>query len=186
MRVSGGFYICNYTSLMDVILSFLVAANVGSSPQNRSFSLTGPGATQLSQSIRERLATSGSHSLPKPGTDLNAFQYRCVWNCYKLRGILLICFIFRMANRMSGKMMDGSLSDTQTYAEVKHDYGPYAMWLKHSNTTASRLSEGDSMENVQMQGSPSVGRNHKAMMMGREMHYSPNNSSRLNRSNSIR
>lgn len=48
----------------------------GTSAQNRSFSLTGPGATQLSQSIRERLATSGSHSLPKPGTDLNAFQYR--------------------------------------------------------------------------------------------------------------
>lgn len=89
-----------------------------------------------------------------------------------------------MANRMSGKILDGSLSDTQTYAEVKqHDYGPYAMWLKHSNTTASRLSEGDSLENVQM-GSPAVGRSHKAMV-GRELHYSPNNS-RLNRSNSIR
>lgn len=83
--------------------------------------------------------------------------------------------------------MDGSLSDTQTYAEVKHDYGPYAMWLKHSNTTASRLSEGDSLENVQM-GSPAVGRSHKMMMAagGRELHYSPNSSSRLNRSNSIR
>lgn len=93
-----------------------------------------------------------------------------------------------MANRMSGKMLDGSLSDTQTYAEVKHDYGPYAMWLKHSNTTASRLSEGDSLDNNvgQMGGSPGVVRssNHK-MMMGRELHYSPNNS-RLNRSNSIR
>lgn len=55
--------------------SLSVATNVGVA-QNRSFSLTGPGATQLSQSIRERLATSGSHSLPKPGTDLNAFQYR--------------------------------------------------------------------------------------------------------------
>lgn len=85
-------------------------------------------------------------------------------------------------------MLDGSLSDTQTYAEVKHDYGPYAMWLKHSNTTASRLSEGDSLDNNvgQMGGSPGVVRssNHK-MMMGRELHYSPNNS-RLNRSNSIR
>lgn len=85
---------------------------------------------------------------------------------------------------MSGKIMDGSLSDTQTYAEVKQDYGPYAMWLKHSNTTASRLSEGDSLENVQL-GSPATGRNHKMMMGGRELHYSPNNS-RLNRSNSIR
>lgn len=90
-----------------------------------------------------------------------------------------------MANRMSGKIMDGSLSDTQTYAEMKQDYGPYAMWLKHSNTTASRLSEGDSLENVVQMGSPGAGRNHK-MMMGRELHYSPNNSSRLNRSNSIR
>lgn len=93
-----------------------------------------------------------------------------------------------MANRMSGKI-DGSLSDTQTYAEVKHDYGPYAMWLKHSNTTASRLSEGDcALDGGQMGagGSPGVGRSHK-MMMGRELHYSPsNNSGNLNRSNSIR
>lgn len=58
---------------LSILLSVAAAANTA---QNRSFSLTGPGATQLSQSIRERLATSGSHSLPKPGTDLNAFQYR--------------------------------------------------------------------------------------------------------------
>lgn len=98
-----------------------------------------------------------------------------------------------MANRMSGKIMDGSVSDTQTYAEVKHDYGPYAMWLKHSNTTASRLSEGDcGLEGgaASQMGSPVVGggggRNSSSgkMMMGaRELHYSPNN---LNRSNSIR
>lgn len=44
-------------------------------PQNRSFSLTGTNAAQLSQSIRERLS-SGSHSLPKPGTDLSVFQHR--------------------------------------------------------------------------------------------------------------
>lgn len=93
---------------------------------------------------------------------------------------------YRMANRMSGKIMDGSLSDTQTYAEVKHDYGPYAMWLKHSNTTASRLSEGDSMENVvQMGSSPGGSLGGNKMMVGRELHFSPNNS-RLNRSNSIR
>lgn len=56
----------------------LGGGGVSGAAQNRSYSLTGPGATQLSQSIRERLATSGSHSLPKPGTDLNAFQYRWV------------------------------------------------------------------------------------------------------------
>lgn len=44
-------------------------------PQHRSFSLTGTNAAQLSQSIRERLST-GSHSLPKPGTDLSVFQHR--------------------------------------------------------------------------------------------------------------
>lgn len=44
-------------------------------PQHRSFSLTGTNAAQLSQSIRERLS-SGSHSLPKPGTDLSVFQHR--------------------------------------------------------------------------------------------------------------
>lgn len=42
--------------------------------QHRSYSLTGPGATQLSQCIRERLA--GSHSLPKPGSDMHMFQHR--------------------------------------------------------------------------------------------------------------
>lgn len=44
--------------------------------QHRSYSLTGPGATQLSQCIRERLA--GSHSLPKPGSDMHMFQHRYV------------------------------------------------------------------------------------------------------------
>lgn len=47
-------------------------------------------------------------------------------------------------------MIDGSLSDTQTYAEVKPEYSTYAMWLKHSNTAGSRLSEGDSLENIQI------------------------------------
>ncbi|XP_065358123.1 protein sickie isoform X2 [Calliphora vicina] len=156
-----------------------------SNPQHRSYSLTGPGATQLSQCIRERLA--GSHSLPKPGSDMHMFQHR-------------------LSNR-PGKMLDGSLSDTQTYAEVKPEYSSYAMWLKHSNTAGSRLSEGDSMENMQIGGSPSMSRhNHKMMqhraaaaaavaaanaaaantnsMAGSESPYVQ--SPRLNRSNSIR
>lgn len=94
-----------------------------------------------------------------------------------------------MANRMSGKLIDGSLSDTQTYAEVKQDYGTYAMWLKHSNTASSRLSDGDyGLEHgcnngaLSLGGSPAASRSHKILM-----HYSPNASmSRLNRSNSIR
>ncbi|XP_036321700.1 protein sickie isoform X2 [Rhagoletis pomonella] len=115
------------------------------SAQHRSFSLTGPGATQLSQSIRERLAT-GSHSLPKPGTDLHLFQHR-------------------ISNR-PGKLIDGSLSDTQTYAEVKPEYSTYAMWLKHSNTAGSRLSEGDSLENMQI-GSPAMTRHSHKMLQHR-------------------
>lgn len=51
-----------------------------------------------------------------------------------------------MSSRGSTKLNDGSLSDTQTYAEVKPDYGSYAMWLRHSNTASSRLSEGESLE----------------------------------------
>lgn len=112
----------------------------------------------------------------------------------------------RLSNR-TGKMLDGSLSDTQTYAEVKPEYSSYAMWLKHSNTAGSRLSEGDSMENMQIGGSPSMTRhNHKMMqhraaaaaavaaanaaaantnsMAGSESPYVQ--SPRLNRSNSIR
>ncbi|TMW54408.1 hypothetical protein DOY81_000511, partial [Sarcophaga bullata] len=154
-------------------------------PQHRSYSLTGPGATQLSQCIRERLA--GSHSLPKPGSDMHVFQHR-------------------LSSNRPGKMLDGSLSDTQTYAEVKPEYSSYAMWLKHSNTAGSRLSEGDSLENMQL-GSPSMSRhNHKMMqhraaaaaavaaanaaaantnnIAGSESPYVQ--SPRLNRSNSIR
>ncbi|XP_061390895.1 protein sickie [Musca vetustissima] len=148
--------------------------------QHRSYSLTGPGATQLSQCIRERLA--GSHSLPKPGSDMHVFQHR-------------------LSNR-SGKMLDGSLSDTQTYAEVKPEYSSYAMWLKHSNTAGSRLSDGDSLENMHI-ASPSMSRHNQKLMQQRAAAAAAGNatantatmagtespyvqSPRLNRSNSIR
>ena len=65
-----------------------------------------------------------------------------------------------MANRGS-KMNDGSLSDTQTYAECKPEFSTYAMWLKHSSTTASRLSEGDSLESISVVSSPGLNRNQK-------------------------
>lgn len=63
-------------------------------------------------------------------------------------------------------MIDGSLSDTQTYAEVKPEYSTYAMWLKHSNTAGSRLSEGDSLENMQI-GSPAMTRHSHKMLQHR-------------------
>lgn len=45
--------------------------------QNRSYSLTGPGAAQLSQSMKEKFAM-GTHSLPKAGLDMQVFQQRYV------------------------------------------------------------------------------------------------------------
>lgn len=65
MKVSGGTQTCTAD----------LQTKLPSNPQNRSFSLTGTNAAQLSQSIRERLA-NGTHSLPKPGTDLSVFQHR--------------------------------------------------------------------------------------------------------------
>lgn len=102
--------------------------------------------------------------------------FKCLSNVRHL--IHLEIITFRISNRGSVKLTDGSLSDTQAYAEVKTDYSSYAMWLKHSNTASSRLSEGDSLESLGI-GSP---RGHK--MIHRESPYS--NSPRLNRSNSIR
>ena len=139
--------------------------------QYRSFSLTGPGAAQLSQSVKERFG-SGTHSLPKGSMDMHIFQQR-------------------MANRNSGKMLDGSMSDTQTYVDVKPEFGSYSMWLKHSSTTASRLSEGDSLETVSIVSSPGLSRNSK-LIQSREstpvaqQQQQAGANSRLNRSNSIR
>lgn len=99
-----------------------------------------------------------------------------------------------MSNRGSAKLTDGSLSDTQTYAEVKPDYGTYAMWLKHSSTATSRLSDGDSIESLSI-GSPGMSRNFKLLQQQQQQqqHHiagggSPHavQSPRLNRSNSIR
>lgn len=90
-------------------------------------------------------------------------------------------FQHRFTNRGSAKLNDGSLSDTQTYAEVKPDYSSYAMWLKHSNTATSRLSaESDGLENMSI-GSGGIPRSLKFLHQ-RESTHSP----RLNRSNSIR
>lgn len=68
LKVSGGTQTCTADLQMKV---------PPPNTQHRSFSLTGPSAAQLSQSIRERFA-NGSHSLPKPGVDMNVFQQRYV------------------------------------------------------------------------------------------------------------
>ena len=96
-----------------------------------------------------------------------------------------------MANRNSSKMNDGSLSDTQTYSDVKPEFSTYSMWLKHSSTTASRLSEGDSLETLNtasVASSPALARNSK-LIQSRESTptaVQQGQNSRLNRSNSIR
>jgi len=155
--------------------------------------LTGPSAAQLSQSVKERFG-SGTHSLPKGALDMHVFQHRFVHgklshasasddNRLKLS---------RMANRNSAKMNDGSLSDTQTYVDVKPEFNTYAMWLKHSSTTASRLSEGDSLESVSIVSSPGMVRNSKLVHSrestptAQQQQQQPGQNSRLNRSNSIR
>lgn len=65
VKVSGGTQTCTDD----------MQTKIPPSTQHRSFSLTGPGAAQLSQSIRERLST-GSHSLPKQSSELHVFQHR--------------------------------------------------------------------------------------------------------------
>lgn len=45
--------------------------------QYKSFSLTGPGAAQLSQSVKERFGT-GTNSLPKSSLDMHVFHARLV------------------------------------------------------------------------------------------------------------
>lgn len=82
------------------ILKFVSEAN----PQFKSYSLTGNSASQLSQSVRERLLM-GSQSLPK-----SAGQE------YSL--------ILRQGRP---KASDGSLSDTQ----AADPGSPYAPWLRH-------------------------------------------------------
>ncbi|CRK90961.1 CLUMA_CG004650, isoform A, partial [Clunio marinus] len=106
IKVSGGTQTTNG--------DFQSKANV----QYKSYSLTGQGAAQLSQSVKERFGT-GTNSLPKSGLDMHVFHAR-------------------MANRGATRITDGSLSDT--YSDIK-DYSSYSMWLKHSNTS-SRLSDG--------------------------------------------
>lgn len=195
--------------------------SLNSSPhqQLRSCSLTGPTAAQLNQSLRERLQ-SGSHSLPKQhhGEQLALFQQQ-QQQLQQQRISAALSQHHQHQQHHSGhhhqhqqhqqhrgslKMNDGgSVSDTQTYVEVKSDCSSsYAQWLKHSQTAASRLSECDSLESFGVMNSGGGGslaaatanpmgtgstvmhhsRGHKLMYRDSSYTHSP----RLNRSNSIR
>ncbi|KAL4706878.1 hypothetical protein ACJJTC_010112, partial [Scirpophaga incertulas] len=143
----------------------------------KSYSLGGTAAAQLSASVRERLL--GSQSLPKPGTH----EFAALFHHH------------RITHRGGGiKISDGSLSDTQTYSEVKSDYGiPYAPWLRHSNTysASGRLSEGESMESLTSLHSAqhnhtSPNSHHRSSLTHNKLIMHRDQGSRLNRSNSIR
>lgn len=85
-----------------------------------------------------------------------------------------------MANRGSSKLNDGSLSDTQTYSDVKPDFNSYALWLKHNSSAANRLSEGDSLEKIM--SSPGLARNPKLL----QQQPTSQQNAKINRSSSIR
>lgn len=87
-----------------------------------------------------------------------------------------------MANRGSAKLNDGSLSDTQTYADVKPDFNSYALWLKHNSSAANRLSEGDSLEKISIMSSPGLARNPKLI----QQQPTSQQNAKINRSSSIR
>lgn len=208
-KVSGG----TQTSTADLSTSGGPSGPTGaakaSAAQPRSCSLTGPTAAQLNQSLRERLA-SGSHSLPKQhhqnlggsnGAELHLFQQQHQLQQQQHQHHRMSAALghhhhhqHHQQHRGSVKLNDGSVSDTQTYVEVKPDYSSYAAWLKHSNTANSRLSECDSMESLALSAATAAtaassasgglhhGRGHK--LMHRDSSYS--HSPRLNRSNSIR
>lgn len=170
VKVSGGTQTCTQD------LQIHSHAENGIGP--KSYSLGGTAAAQLSASVRERLL--GSQSLPKPGTH----EFAALFHHH------------RIAPRGGIKISDGSLSDTQTYSEVKSDYGiPYAPWLRHSNTysASGRLSEGESMESLtslhsaQAHNHTSPNSHHRSSLTHNKliMHRDVQGS-RLNRSNSIR
>ena len=92
----------------------------------KSYSLTGSSASQLSQSVRDRLLL-GSQSLPKPGSSEHAALF------HSHRG-----------QQRVHRPTDGSLSDTtySNYADLQNYYAnssPYSSWLRYSATYTSSL-----------------------------------------------
>lgn len=146
VKVSGGTQTCT-TELQ---------ANSSSNSSNqghhyKSYSLTGPSASQLSQSVRDRLML-GSQSLPKPGspefTALFAAAHhrdRGGGSSSSGGGPTASSFSPRVL-----KPSDGSLSDTcSNYAapDMQGYYAPNSpystSWMRHSNTyTPSGRSQG--------------------------------------------
>lgn len=155
VKVSGGTQTCT-TELQ---------ANSSATNQGhhyKSYSLTGPSASQLSQSVRDRLML-GSQSLPKPGSPEFTALFAAAHHRERANGgggnnSGASCG----NNSNSGgsttsnfsprvlKPSDGSLSDTcSTYAapDMQGYYAPNSpyttSWMRHSNTyTPSGRSQG--------------------------------------------
>lgn len=140
VKVSGGTQTCT---------TELQANSPSQGHHYKSYSLTGPSASQLSQSVRDRLML-GSQSLPKPGspefTALFASAHHRERGSSGGSSVGNASFSPRVL-----KPSDGSLSDTcSNYAalDIQGFYGsgsPYGTsWMRHSNTyTPGGRSQGD-------------------------------------------
>nr|KAF7435986.1 hypothetical protein H0235_004177 [Vespula pensylvanica] len=186
VKVSGGTQTCT-TELQ---------ANSSSSNQGhhyKSYSLTGPSASQLSQSVRDRLML-GSQSLPKPGSPEFTALFAAAHHRERGTGAGPVSASF--SPRVL-KPSDGSLSDTcSNYAapDLPGYYtpnSPYATsWMRHSNTyTPSGRSQGMGLceaDSVESLGSHRASLTHARLLMHQRDSTGSPAPPRLNRSNSIR
>ncbi|XP_072747165.1 protein sickie isoform X7 [Anoplolepis gracilipes] len=187
VKVSGGTQTCT-TELQ---------ANSSGSNQGhhyKSYSLTGPSASQLSQSVRDRLML-GSQSLPKPGSP--EFTALFASAHHRERGTGIGPANTSFSPRVL-KPSDGSLSDTcSNYAapDLQGYYGtpnsPYTTsWMRHSNTyTPSGRSQGMGLceaDSVESLGSHRASLTHARLLMHQRDSTGSPAPPRLNRSNSIR
>ncbi|KAK0172666.1 hypothetical protein PV328_005959 [Microctonus aethiopoides] len=187
VKVSGGTQTCT-TELQ----ANSTAANQGH--HYKSYSLTGASASQLSQSVRDRLML-GSQSLPKPGSPEFTALFASAHHRDRSGGAggpATSNFTPRVL-----KPSDGSLSDTcSNYAapDLQGYYAPnspYATsWMRHSNTyTPSGRSQGMGLceaDSVESLGSHRTSLSHARLLMHQRDSSGSPAPPRLNRSNSIR
>ncbi|XP_017795260.1 PREDICTED: protein sickie [Habropoda laboriosa] len=186
VKVSGGTQTC--TTELQANSS---ALNQGH--HYKSYSLTGPSASQLSQSVRDRLML-GSQSLPKPGSP--EFTALFASAHHRERGSGAGPTTTSFSPRVL-KPSDGSLSDTcSNYAppDLQGYYStnsPYTTsWMRHSNTyTPSGRSQGMGLceaDSVESLGSHRASLTHARLLIHQRDSTGSPAPPRLNRSNSIR
>ncbi|XP_048506232.1 protein sickie isoform X2 [Athalia rosae] len=186
VKVSGGTQTC--TTELQANSGQSQGQGQGQGHHYKSYSLTGASASQLSQSVRDRLML-GSQSLPKPGSP----EFTALFAAAHHRGSATSSFTPRVL-----KPSDGSLSDTcSNYAapDVQGYYAgnsPYATtsWMRHSNTyTPSGRSQGMGLceaDSVESLGSHRASLTHARLLMHQRDSTGSPAPPRLNRSNSIR